>query len=222
MVTNGHECVVPEPRSVDWIVCAVALGVIIVCGLIVHRGTSPLEQRVFRWINGLPDLLSSPMRIAQFLGVIAVGPIVAIGAAVFRKWRLALAALIVAIGKLGAERIVWPFVQRCRPGTTIPGAIVRGNTPTSGVAFDSGHLVLVTGLAWVLPLSRREMEDPAVGSRGLFAFARIYLGALGRLDVIGGVGVGLTRWGREPDRGVETRDAFTGHGSGSRHPDVAR
>jgi len=96
---TGHERVTVERRSVDWIVCVAGLGVFLICALIVHKGTaSPLEQRVFRWINGLPDLLSSPMKLAQFLGVLAVGPIVAVGAAAFRRWRLALAAIIVSTG----------------------------------------------------------------------------------------------------------------------------
>jgi hypothetical protein len=106
-----------ERRSVDWIVCVAGLGVFLSCALIVHNGTaSPLEQGVFGWINGLPDLLSSPMKLAQFLGVLAVGPIVA---AVFRRWRLALAAIIVTVGKLAAERIVWHYVQRSRPGANL-------------------------------------------------------------------------------------------------------
>ncbi len=90
------------------------------------------------------------MRLAQFLGVLVVGPIVALVALVLRRWRLALAALLVTLGKLAAERTVWHYVSRQRPGETEPNAIVRGGTATSGVSFVSGHVILVTALAWVI------------------------------------------------------------------------
>ncbi len=168
--------------------------VLLICSLIVRNGTAgPPEQEVFRWINGLPEILSSPMKVTQVLGVLVIGPIVAVVAAAFRKWRLALAAVIVTLGKLTLERTVWHLVQRSRPGTTITGANVRGSTPTTGLAFVSGDIVPVTGSAWVL--------TPCLGGWWRFllwttvarlSFGRVYRGAHGPLDIVGGIRLGLS------------------------------
>jgi undecaprenyl-diphosphatase len=182
-----------ERRRDDAITVVVGVIIIVTCGLIAQSGTvGSLEATVFRAINGLPEALSPIMTKVQLIGILAVGPAFAIVALIFRKWRLAIAGILVTVGKLLAERSVWQFVQRERPGVTIADAIVRGDTATNGLSFVSGHVVLLVGLAVVIEpyLEGRWRVIPWLVA-ALVILARVYLGAHAPLDVLGGFGVGL-------------------------------
>lgn len=168
--------------------------VFVLCAIVASSGEVPdPEQAVFRAINGLPEWLSPPSQAIQLLGVLGVGPLVAVVALILRRPRLAVAALLVTVLKLAAERIVWDVlgIHRSRPGTTEPVVTVRGNTPTDGLSFVSGHMILVTGLAWVItPYLRGRWRILPWVVVGLVAMARMYLGAHNPLDVVGGFALG--------------------------------
>ena len=103
----------------DLIVLVASLAVFAVCAVLVADGrVGPAERAVFHAINGLPDWLYGPMLLFQYLGVLAIPLVVAVGALAFRRWRLAAALVLVVPLKLATERVAKLLVERERPGAT--------------------------------------------------------------------------------------------------------
>ena len=98
-------------------VLVASLAVFAVCAVIAADGrVGPIERAAFHAVNGLPNWLYGPMLAFQYLGVLAMPLIVAVGALAFRRWRLAAALVLVVPCKLALERVVKWLVQRERPG----------------------------------------------------------------------------------------------------------
>jgi membrane-associated phospholipid phosphatase len=134
----------------DLIVLAASLAVFAGCALLVADGrVGPIERAAFHGVNGLPDWLYSPMLLFQYLGVLAMPLVVAVGALVVRRWRLAAALVLVMPLKLALERAVKLLVQRERPGTTVPDAVLRG-VHSAGLSFVSGHAIITFAIAGLL------------------------------------------------------------------------
>jgi undecaprenyl-diphosphatase len=176
----------------DLIVLAASLAVFAVCAVAAANGrVGAAERAVFHAVNGLPGWLYRPMLLAQYLGVLAMPLVVAVVALAFRRWRLAAALVLVVPLKLGLERLVKLLVQRERPGTTVPDAILRGVHP-GGLSFVSGHAIITFAIAGLLTLVLpRRWGVVAFVLATCNAIARVYLGAHNPLDVVGGAAVGL-------------------------------
>jgi undecaprenyl-diphosphatase len=176
----------------DLVVLLASLAVFAICAVVVADGrVGPAERAVFHAVNGLPGWLYRPMLLAQYLGVLAMPLVVALGALVARRWRLAAALVLVVPLKLALERVPKQLVQRERPGTTVPDAILRGVHP-GGLSFTSGHAIITFAIAGLLVLVLpRRWGVVAVLLASLNAVARVYLGAHNPLDVVGGAAIGL-------------------------------
>jgi membrane-associated phospholipid phosphatase len=176
----------------DLIVLAASLAVFAGCALLVADGrVGPIERAAFHAVNGLPDWLYSPMLLFQYLGVLAMPLVVAVGALALRRWRLAAALVLVVPLKLALERAVKLLVERERPGTSVADAILRG-VPSAGLSFTSGHAIITFAIAGLLALVLpRRWAIVAFVLATCNAVARVYLGAHNPLDVVGGAAIGL-------------------------------
>ena len=175
----------------DLVVLLASLAVFAVCTVAVDERVGPAERAVFHAVNGLPDWLYRPMLVFQYFGVLAMPLVVAVGALAFRRWRLAAALVLVMPLKLLSERVPKLLVERQRPGTTVPDAILRG-VPSAGPSFTSGHAIITFAIAGLLLLALpRRWGVVALVLASLNAVARVYLGAHNPLDVVGGAALGL-------------------------------
>ena len=159
----------------------------------------PWERRAFHALNGLPGWLYWVLWLPMQLGNLVVGCLAGVAyAAVRHDVGIAVAVVIATVLKLVVERVVRHEMAsylevRQRPGTSEPGAILRGaDVPSSGPSFPSGHVILVSAIACVvgrdLPLAW--VWVPALLAL-LVLIGRVYVGAHNPLDVTAGLGAGL-------------------------------
>jgi membrane-associated phospholipid phosphatase len=183
-----------ERRPGDALAAALGLAVLLAGMGVVRDGHVPdWERSVFESINGLPGALYPVLWPFQQLGVILIGPILAIVAALLRRYRLALALVLATLLKLGLERAVKAAVTRERPGTSIGGDVeLRGDVHAVGESFVSGHAVMIAAIAClIVPYLPRQWRFVPWVLLGLVMVGRVYVGAHNPLDVICGAALGV-------------------------------
>jgi undecaprenyl-diphosphatase len=171
----------------------IGLAVLVVCCVLVHEHLlRSVESSVLLFVNGWPNWLFQPMRIAQYAGVIVMGPVAAVVAALLRQFRLAVALLAATGLKIWLETVVKSVVHRQRPAVLEPDVILRGDVAHEGLSFVSGHAILVIAMAALIsPYLRGWWKAIPWGVAALNVLARLYLGAHFPLDLIGGAALGL-------------------------------
>jgi membrane-associated phospholipid phosphatase len=171
----------------------IAAVVIVAASVAAGNGrVGAFERAVFEAVNGLPDALHWPMWVLQLMGVTGAAVVVALVAVWRRRYRLAVALVVLVPLKLLAEKAVLKMiVHRERPGSTVPGAVLRDAAPT-GLSFPSGHAIIAFGIATLLaPYLRRRGRIVVWTLAVLNNVSRVYLGAHNPLDVVCGAAVGV-------------------------------
>ena len=176
----------------DLLLVLIGVALLVLSALPIHRHSiSAAETHVFRMINDhtvLPFVIVWPiMQIGNFVAV----PIAAAVAAVFRKWRLAVAILVAGVATYYLAKLVKGLVVRGRPASLLDDVTFRGSAAL-GRGYVSGHAAvstLLVVLAW--PYLTPRWRWAAVAVAVFVSLSRVYVGAHLPLDVLGGAALGL-------------------------------
>ena len=163
---------------------------------------SAAESSVFHAVNGLPGfvypLLWLPMQLGNLVVGTAAGLVVAI---VDGDLAVVIGVILAMLLKLVTERVIRKEMKdylsvRQRPGTSQRGAILRGDVPSTGPSFPSGHVILVAAVGTVVaPVLPAAWWWLPLLLTVLVMVGRVYVGAHNPLDVTAGLGAGLVLGG---------------------------
>jgi membrane-associated phospholipid phosphatase len=186
----GSEPVRRYWSDLAWLGVGAAL--LLLSALPVHADSiSAVEADAFRLVNHLPSVPFALVWVPMQLGNLLVVPVAVVAAVVARRFRLAAGLALAGVGVYALAKVVKHFVLRGRPDTVLDDVVVRG-AAAHGLGFVSGHMAVVTALAFVaapwLPRWGRWALAAAVAAVFL---ARMYVGAHLPLDMIGGAALGL-------------------------------
>ncbi len=166
---------------------------LVVTALFVDRDhVGGLEERAFREVNDGVDAPFTPVWVVMQLGSVLIVPIVALGALLARRPRLAATTAVAGIVVYVLGKVVRHIVVRERPARILDDVVIRGS-PSLGTGYLSGHTALAVTMAVLLtPYLGRMGRWVAWLLAAAVGLGRIYVGAHLPLDVLGGAALGLT------------------------------
>ena len=172
-----------------------AVGVVVLAwSMLVARGDQVpgWEETVFRWVNGLPNVLYPIVWPLMQYGTFITIPSVCVLGLLVKRWRFAIVSLVVGVGIYYLAKAVKLVVDRGRPGAELVGELELRGVGRLGYGFPSGHATVSAALAVIASA----YPPPSWGRLSIalaviVSFGRVYVGAHLPLDVIGGAALGV-------------------------------
>jgi membrane-associated phospholipid phosphatase len=151
----------------------------------------PVEARVFREINDLPDAPAPLVWLSMQPGALGAVPVAAAAAHLSGRRALAYRLLMSGFFTWALSKVIKSCTARPRPEVLLAGTRRRG-AQQSGLGFVSGHAGVATSLclAALAELSPPGRTAAVMTSIGV-ALGRLYTGAHLPLDIAGGAALGV-------------------------------
>ncbi len=169
-----------------------ASAALVLTALAVRRDrVSSTEERAFRAVNNLPDVIFGPLWLLMQCGNAGAPLAAALAALVRRDRRLAARLFVVGTTTWALSKVVKQRVRRPRPAVLLAATRRRGAEP-AGLGYLSGHAGVVVALgAAALPRLQARGRAGVLLLAPVVGIARVYVGAHLPLDVVGGAALGL-------------------------------
>lgn len=160
------------------------------------RDVTPMEERLFDAVNGLPDAIEWPLWTVMQLGAALSIPVIALLAVVgWRRLRPGIDLLVAGTLAWLCARVMKDLLERGRPAAFFDDVDLRGELGRgshTGLGFPSGHVAVAFALAIVaFPYLSFRWRALTVLLAAIVALSRLYFGAHFPLDALGGAALGV-------------------------------